>query len=384
MKQTVISDALNFLDDAIIEEANSVRMHKQSSEVTQMPPHKRSRQIRRTLILAAIITVSLTLCGFGAYVYWHMPDKGEAYTGDRIQTHKTSTYPLPDQNITTDNSSQPATAPSKFSDAWFMEQAVYVLNTVNKQDTDASKLIVTRQTNQQWSREEVVISFSDSENRSSDVKFDAESGCLIEVVAFDKEIIGDTPMSEPDALAIAQNFYDVLPYARDYIFTYVEKFDDHAWSFHFDKPIELELWGETGTLYSAYEQVRIVIDPCSGTFQLSNCFYVPLLDEHAAEAKPITQEEAVAIVEANKLIAKDPSSYTLDAKIGICLPKPGEMSWYNNSEDYTPENYKYYSITRLGWILNFESEPNEYGMITAYHICIDLYTGEVLSLDMAG
>lgn len=381
MRREDISDALNLLDNDIIEETNKIRMHNKRAEIRSMHTHKSSRRMSRILIIAAVIAVMLTISGFAVYTYWHMPDKGETYTGDNIQTHDVNSYPVPEQteNNTTDTTEPPDTEHSALSDEWFIDKAIYVLNTVNKLDIDASQLTVTRQTNQQWNREEVLVSFSDTENRTSDAKFEAESGCLIKVTAFDKEITGDTPMSDSDALAIAQNYYDILPYAKGYSFDYVEKVDDHGWMYHFDKPMQVILWGESQTIYSDYEQVRIVIDPCSGTFQLSNCFYVPLLDDHSSETEPIKQEEAITIVEAQQILTYDISNYTIDAKIGVCLPRPEEVSLYLGASEYTGEDYKYYNITRLGWILTIGSESVD---VSTMQFCIDLYTGEILSIEM--
>ena len=43
----------------------------------------------------------------------------------------------------------------------------------------------------------------------------------------------------------------------------------------FDRPIDVTLWGQKQTLYSAYEEVRIILDPCTGAFQDSHCFMFP-------------------------------------------------------------------------------------------------------------
>ncbi|MEA4965608.1 MAG: hypothetical protein VB055_07295 [Oscillospiraceae bacterium] len=380
MKKEQISDALNMLNDDIIEETESVRSHVEPAQhACSTSPGRHSQRISRTLIIAAIIAALLALCGFAAYVYWHMPDKGETYEGENIQVHDTQNYPVTDQ---TDTSAHAET--TELSDEWFIQQTSIVLDAVNKQNTDASSLTVSRQTNQMWSREEVLVSFSDEKNNRSEAKFDAQSGYLIGVTAFDEEIVDGTPMSDSDALEIAQSYYDTLPYAEGYVFDYVEKYDDHAWSFDFDKQIQVELWGETLNLCNEYEQVRIVIDPCTGTFQLSNSFYVPLLDDHAPGAEAITKEEAVTVVENQNHLFDASDDYSLSAEIGICLPDPGGMSSLNGMTESSDENYKYYGLTRLGWILTFESQPNEFGMISQYKISVDLYTGEILSIGVAG
>ena len=204
-------------------------------------------------------------------------------------------------------------------------------------------------------------------------------------------------MPEADALAVAQGYYDALPYARGYEFRHVEKFDDNAWMFEFGKPIRAELWGEEVTLLSAYEQVRITIDPCTGAFQLSNCFYVPLLDDHAPEDVPITREEAMAVAVERRA---DLADYDLvSAEVAVCLPRPGRMipgedtGEAETGTDRTgtagtgdPEdkwNLRYYPVTRLGWDLVFEYQPKDSPFVSGVRVCVDLYTGEILSWDIS-
>ena len=386
MRGEHMMDALGLLDEELLVEAETLDGRAAGRGSAR-------RKIRWGLA-AALAAAAVLLCGaaYAAITRWHMPAEGATYTGDMIETHDVQEYPVPDGETLPEGEA--------LSDQWFIAQAVEVLAAVNKEEPDAAALTVTRQTNQMWSREEAVVTFADGEGRTTEAKFDAQSGYLIGVTAFDKEIPeGGSPMGEAEALAVAQGYYDALPYAEGYTYDYVEKYDDHAWSFSFDRPFSLTLWGEEVTVCSDYEQVRIVIDPCTGAFQLSNCFYVPLLDDHAPEDVPLTREEAVAAVERSGILSGDPAAYAVSGEIAVCLPRPEAVGWWLGEtavEDTSPAadtavaqpsepgGERYYGLTRLGWALTFRQQPEGALFETIYYVAVDLYTGEILAIDMAG
>lgn len=384
LNKDTLSDAFGRLSEDILEETDRSR-HPAGEESSHSP-----RQLGRTALALLAAAALLTLGVLGAvttYSRWHMPTEGETYHGEMVETTQVTHYPVPSESMDPEEE-------EPLSDEWFMAQAAAVLTAVNKEDTEASQLKLTRQTNQMWSREEVVISYLDG--LRGDVTFDAQSGYLIHVTAWDRELPQNgTPMSDADALAIAQSYYDALPYARGYEFQYVEKFDDNAWMFEFGKPIEVELWGEVTTLLSAYEQVRITIDPCVGTFQGSNCFYVPLLDDHAPEDQPLTQEEALATLFE---IYPDLKDYELvSAKLAVCLPRPGWIPSATGGETRDADktetvetgeiedilNLRAYPLTRLGWSFTLEHQPEDSPFKSGVRVCVDLYTGEILSWDIS-
>lgn len=378
LNRNELSDAFGRLSDDLLEETDRAR---QSGG--EMPGHSPRRLGRTALVLLAAASL-MVLGAVSAYSRWHMPSEGDTYRGEMIETTQVTHYPVPSGSMAPEGE-------EPLSDEWFISQAAAVLAAVNKEETEASQLTLTRQIHQMWDREEVVVTFADGGH--GDVTFDARSGYLIHVTAFDREVPEEgPPMAEEDALAVARSWYDALPYARGYEFQYVEKFDDHAWMFEFGKPIRVELWGEELTLLSAYEQARITIDPCTGAFQLSNCFYVPLLDDHGPGEEPLTQEEALAtVVEASPNL-KD---YELvSAQVAVCLPRPGwplpseEEPEGTNAPDTTESttvdpsdmvNLRYYPLTRLGWDFVFEYQPEDSPFASGTHVCVDLYTGEVLS-----
>lgn len=384
LNRNELSDALGRLSDDILEETD--RSRRPAGE----EPRRSPRQLGRTALVLLAAAALLTLGVLGAvttYSRWHMPAQGETYHGSIIETTQVTHYPAPTESMDPEEK-EPLT------DQWFMAQAAAVLTAVNKEDTQASQLSLVRQINQRWDREEVVVSYVDG--LQGDVTFDAQSGYLIHVTAWDRGIPQNgTPMADADALAVAQGYYDALPYARGYEFQYVEKFDDNAWMFEFGKPIEVELWGESMTLLSAYEQVRIIIDPCVGTFQSSNCFYVPLLDDHAPEDQPLTREEALAVV-----LERSPGLEEYDlisAQVAVCHPAPGwlippaageepqspdqtETTEISDTGDWM--NLRAYPLTRLGWTLVFEDQPEGSPFVSGVRACVDLYTGEILSWDI--
>lgn len=268
---------------------------------------------------------------------------------------------------------------------------------MNKMPVDADSLTVTRQKNQTWNREEVEVSLPNGEDSPATATFDAADGVLIHIVAFDRYEPGEAPMSEAEALAVAQEFYDTLPYARGYEYTHLEQYDEDCWSFSFSKPYEIE--GEK--IYSEYEQVRIAIDPRTGSFLMSNCFYVPLLDDHDPGAQPLTMEQAKQIAEGWVHFSESWKDYDCTATLTICLPEPGQIAALerpdpDGAEESTGEgttvsstgeqsafdHYAHYSVTRPGWFFSYDGEVN--GFADGGCIAVDLYTGEILSFDIIG
>lgn len=360
-------------------------------------PARRRRTWFRAAV-AAVLAVCLTLSAWAAYEAWRMPDP-QTYQGDPIQTLEEHPYSwdptlgcyVPEDPTQPGEAGEPAAHP----DSYFLNQAQQVLALVDRAQADGSDLKVTRQLNQSWDRQEVLVSFRDESNRRS-VTFDAESGYLIGVSALGSWQEGGEPMDEASALEKAQDYYDRLPYARGYQYGGVEKFDEGSWMYFFNRPVTVELWGQELTLQNDYEQVRIAIDPRDGSFQMSNCFYVPLLDDHQPGAEPLTQVQAAQIAQELDIFAQALGAYECTGEVAICLPAPQTVKVYSAMEPGTDTQgdgtqdaqtgapgeavgYRYASVSRLCWSLRYTGSI--LGCADCYHICVDLYTGEVLSID---
>ena len=60
------------------------------------------------------------------------------------------------------------------------------------------------------------------------------------------------------------------------------------------------------------------------------------------------------------------------------------MAWHLGEDTAVGENHRYYGLTRLGWALTFRQTPEDSLFETIYYVAVDLYTGEILAVDMAG
>lgn len=371
------------------------------SEVKRKKAGNRGRKVVFRLCVAAAVAAALGVGSFAAYEYWHMPKDAETYTGDMIRIHETQTYTVPsaaDPDTTEPVETEMGTSASiaeRLNDEWFIGQAVEVLTIVNKMPVDAAQLTVTRQKNQHWDREEVMVSLP-GDSGTVDVTFDAADGVLIHVTAFDEPYSEGEALSDADALALAQEYYDSLPYARGYEFRDVTEYDEDMWMYSFSKPYEIE--GQT--VYSPYEQVRITINPLNGHFQLSNCFYVPLLTEHDPNVPALTMEQARQIVERCRWFNPAWLNYDCTASLGIVLPSPGSVpdgdtddaeSDHAESDEQTYivsipteiTGYVAYTVTRPAWVFTYDGEyiieGEDVGFADGGTIAVDLYTGEILS-----
>lgn len=264
------------------------------------------------------------------------------------------------QTGTTASEQAPDSQPEPPTEETCIQQARDILTALNKAPGAGETPTVTRQNDATWSREEILVAFGDRE-----VSFDGGTGALIGVRAFDNTS-DDTaaPMEESAALAVAQAFYEALPYPTGYVYSNLDRFDDHAWTFSFSRSYTVELDGVQTAVFNPYEQVRIVIDPCTGLFQLSNAFCRPVAENAAEGRTPLTQADAQAIAEESTTFAQDRSAYTLTATLGCCLP--------------FQDGGSYADAARLCWSFQYDGEID--GVADCYWIDVDLYTGEVLSV----
>ena len=379
MKQETILDAMGLLPDALLEEAELLH------NAPILPHRKRPKFWLRGLI-AAILGISLALSAVAVYQRWRMPKPSNGFQGSGIQPHTVQTYPVPATDIPFP--SQPA--PTLYSDGWFVAQAQMVLEAIQLGSPEATALEVVRQSNLWWNREEVEVIWKQEAQNGPSVKFDARSGCLIGITNFGTPEADGPMLTDEEALKTAEAYYDALPYARGYTFRHVEKICDTAWMYSFDRPISVEMGTERLMLQNDYEQVRITINPCTGRMELSNCFYVPLLDDHAPGELPLTEEQAVSLAEQSPYWPAHVAADEIEAEIKIVLPSSLGMVWEDGTETGHTEpqtapptqSHPYSDVTRLAWALTLRERPDSEDLFeNETVICVDLYTGEILSVD---
>ena len=145
---------------------------------------------------------------------------------------------------------------------------------------------------------------------------------------------------------------------------HVEHYDEQYWSYDFCREA-------APGIYSAYECVRIAINPVSGALNGVNVFYVPLLDDHVPEDEALTREQAQAAAQACPELHLD--GYRLrEAEITVGLP-----NWIFTP--YEAANAKISGVTRLCWSLVYERPDSEFA--DEVHVLVDLYTGQILGGD---
>lgn len=410
MKYELIRRMLDAVDDQYIAEAAPAKAGCREGAANTTTSRKRIKYI---LTVAAIIAALAGMGALAVHEYWHMPDSGERYEGSQWEELGSVEYPVPDDSEdggssnlpdadesgqvtestspdTSDTSDTPAppadesgtTVPDTpqpspaIADEWFIAEAAVILKTVNKWDIDAEQLIVKRSINKADEREEVSVMLR-GDGQKSTATFNADTGDFLGASTFDKVYLDNTLMSTEDALKCAEEFYKSLPYPQGYEFSHLTRFDDHGWTYSFSRAVTVEAGGTTHKLLSDYEQVRITIDPCSGSFEMCNSFSYPLLDDHGPDQNPVTADEAMELAVKSGMVSGITAENTT-AELVICRPNPGVMSVYNGTEQGSIVGFKNYPITRIAWQLHCKYD---YGFARgSFKVFVDLYTGEVLDL----
>lgn len=359
MKREDLWNALEYLDDDLILSADRTSQQK------------RSRLPVRILLVAAIIAV-LAATAVGAYVKWRLTQP-ETYTGDTVKPQSQEQYTYDEA---TDHYYTPAGKPAATDEA-FLEQAAAIITQIGGESIDTSQMELVHELHERWNRNQVRITFILDEH-DGEIVFDEATGNLISITRFTElPKTVENPLTEAEALAAAQAWYEQLPYCQGYVFSHLNPIAEDAWMYSFSKQVEVEISGETVMLNNDLEEVRISIDPRTGAFQISNAFYVPLLDDHEPGDVPISQEQAIqTALEATGI--EDTSTWTITAKYGIVLP-----NWWWT--DYlTIGDTRAANVTRLAWVVTLErpegtivnGEPLVIADLMEVHV--DLYTGEVL------
>lgn len=359
MRAEELWNAIGQVDDALILAA------------AHIPQRHRRRLPARALLLAAVLAL-LAATAIGGYVKWHLAQP-QTYTGDTIKPQSEAQYTYDE---VTDHYHTPAGEPAATDEA-FLQQAAAIITQVGGTAIDTTQMQLVHEHHERWGRDQVRITFP-LDDREGEVVFDAATGFLISVTRF-PEPAGEVaaPLTEAEALAAAQGWYEALPYCQGYVYTYVNPISDDAWMYSFTRQLEVMIDGQTVTLSNPLEEVRIAIDPRTGEFQTSNAFYVPLLDDHEAGDVPISREQALATALDTTGISDD-GTWTITADYAVVLP-----NWWWT--DYmVVGDTRAANVTRLAWAVTLERPvgtlvdgvPLEIGDLMEVHI--DLYTGEVL------
>ncbi|MGN0266589.1 MAG: hypothetical protein ACI4D7_02810 [Lachnospiraceae bacterium] len=384
---------------------------------------------KRILIPAAIITLFAGISVAGAKGLWHLGNPG-TYSGDTVKIFETVSYVWNDENEKYENANLPegekteaggnepeenGVQENSFSDAYFLEKAGEIISIVNekaKLSLDLSKLQITYQTDENWNREEAMVSCPlAGKDRITTVTFDRGSGTFLSMEFWGGENqSSNQPMSEQEVLAAAESWYQKLPFPENYTFIKKSEFDEHAWMYDFGKSYTLEIDGKTITLQNELETARITVDPTNGQMILCNSFYAPLLDDHEEGMKPLTEKEAIRIAKEQYEACEQSRNRSvkwekvkISAQAGIALPDYESVQFYTTekqpqtngtetgkngivTEQITiPEqeemvSYRKERITRFAWVVQFIEENSELGA-SDMRWNIDLYSGEVLSVD---
>lgn len=243
----------------------------------------------------------------------------------------------------------------------WIDKAAEILACVGKEVPAEDSPTVTTETDEIWNQPELTVAFSNG----MDVTFREDTADLIHISAFGQGQDSGTPMEEAEVLAQAQGYYEALPYPQGYEFHYVEKYDGQIWSFSFARPIPVTVAGEIHTVYNSYEEVRIVVDPCTGAFQLSNCFDRPLRE---GQGEPLTEQQALDALSQSGEVT-DLDTYEITSSLGVCCPMDVETGYPQHADQ-----------CQLVWVLTLTDQPNSEGIEEIQQISIDLYTGEILQV----
>lgn len=351
--------------DGVAPDADTLARVLERTKAAAAQPQKKQKSFTRPLRIAAACVAAaavLSGIGYGIYMKWHLPQP-ETYPFNQNgawDVHETVDLTM--ENIPGATDTEP------LSDEYFAARAKEILTLVGQDARVSSEIKITRQEHLTWAREEVEVTFTESGLTPVTVTFDAESGTLLSLSGFEWKIENAAPCAtKEDAEKLAAQYYEMLPVPQGYVLRSCTEFDEAYWSFDFCRDVG-------GGIYSSYEDVRIAIDPQTGTLNGCVVFCVPLLDDHAPSDIPLTQQQAQEIAE--NLGTVNLERYTLkSAEVQVVLP-----NWWFTEQFPIDGVARASKVTRLGWVLVYEDTSSEFAdMVWVY---IDYYTGEVLGGDM--
>ncbi len=333
------------------------------------------------LLAAAALLVAASVAVGATYRKWSLPEP-QTYTGSLYSEQGEATYPL------SAVSSLPPEDVLPQSDEAFIASACELFEAVGVPVTDVETVTVVRRVHQGYNRNEAVVSYGNS----IDATFNADTGELVSACRY---IFGSEEQlfyDETAAAARAAQYYAALPVPQGYELCANERFDTDIWTFHFQRRTPLGI-------LSAYEAVKVTINPEDGSFISCHVFSTKLLDDHAAGDEPLSEDEARRIgAEYLDQIASN-GSYVLE-KIELSVVSPNYF-WNFALEDApastaastdtalmtTPDpdafvSLQYADVTRYAYTLTYNNPDSFFADKVKFYI--DLYTGELLGGDMIG
>lgn len=321
-----------------------------ASRVSAQRPKKR-RPLRTALATAACIALfaALGAGGFAAYRNWSQ--SGVQYAEKHMQTTQSMANSFAENTpVSVQNEPLP--------DEYFVDKAAELVKQLGKDDVDTGTTNVTRQKDELYDREEVTVTFPESAN-GLELTFHAYTGELLRLIDLDFDGSGMDFTYGPEALA--KEYYAKLPVPQDYQITDWTTYGEMIYSYDFCREV-------MDGVFSAYECVRIGVNPVSGRLCMVNVFNVPLLDDHKPGDEPLTQAQAEKIAGEGHV----PEDYVLaSAEIAVVCPN----SYYSDAAE--PGDAR--RISRLAWVLIYDGPSEEFS--DEIRIYVDYYTGALLGGD---
>jgi len=357
----------------------SVLRHNNASDKKEEQSVMKQKHILRTMAIAVIslsALAALAIGGNAAYKAWSLPEPTTYEPADDGGVYDITSTTEYTSDILTEPTSEPeigtSPEPQAPTDKELVASAVKILESVGLSDVSTDSMKVSRQTNLSYGREEVEVSFTQSEITTS-LTFHASTGKLLHMNSIDYTgVTGVDSEKAQSAEEMARYYYSVLPVEQGYDLIDHVEYDDEYYSYEFCRKI-------SDDLYNAYEMVRIGVNPQTGRLCGANIFCFPLLDDHQESDVALTKENALAVLAASdqtaRLVSADTCYELKSAEIRIVLP-----NWIFSEQDDGNINRQYSEITRYAWSLTFENPASEFA--DEVYVYVDLYTGEILGGDM--
>lgn len=330
------------------------------------------------IVAAAALTAGCVVAG-ASYQKWNLP-AAQTYTGALYsQQGEPSSYHMSDISSTPPESLAPQ------SDEALIQAGFALFEQLGVSVQDPQAITVTRRFHQGYQRNEVVVAYG---SNVIEAKFNADTGALIGATRFIFDEDGVPCADVSEAEACATRFYEALPVPQGYELCGCDQYDEDYWTFQFARRTPL------GVL-SAYEAVKVSINPLNGAFLHCVVFSTPLLDDHAEGDVPLTEADAIQIgAEKLQAIASDGYWTLTAATLAVVSPNymftdvmdsaaSTDVTDSVGSTDVSIElgHLRYADVTRYAYVLRYHGPENEL-FESAMELYIDLYTGELLGGDM--